>query len=235
MTHQRASIIPDFFRLINARHHGAGGPEGTSPGLSKWKSGNPSLSVPNFQISRDESLDNKPIIFVRKRVKTHLYGNVEFQNFLAEDPWTARSKGREREAKGREGRGEEGREEWKREGGGEGDGRQEGKGERKGTGWKDEKRRKRRERILDPSIFQTDRRHWSTEVMEEESNSASLGVITVEKLHNMLVEEWSTPFNHANADFMQVPEGNCNDRVLPADGWGDVSNLCLNMPQVSSC
>jgi hypothetical protein len=54
----------------------------------------PKLNVPNFQISRDETLDNKPITFSENVLKL-TYGNVEFQNF-PENPRTPRSKGRER-------------------------------------------------------------------------------------------------------------------------------------------
>jgi hypothetical protein len=84
------------------------------------------------QISRDETLDNKPVTFVRKRVKTNLQQYVEFQNFPGEDP---RSKGRE-EWNREEGWGEEGNEM----------GRLEGKwwkGRAKGRR-KDRKKRKRR-------------------------------------------------------------------------------------------
>jgi hypothetical protein len=63
-------------------------------------------------LSCDETLDNKPIIFVRKRVKTHLQ-QCRIPKFSGEDPQTPVSrKGKEREGGveerngvGREGRG----------------------------------------------------------------------------------------------------------------------------------
>jgi hypothetical protein len=78
--------------------------------------------VPNFQISRDETLDNKPIIFVRKRVKIHLR-QCRIPKFSGEDPGP-HSKGREREG------GKSGRE--KRGGEGEGEGKGMGRGGREG-------------------------------------------------------------------------------------------------------
>jgi hypothetical protein len=64
------------------------------------------LSVANFQNSRDETLHNKPIIFVPKRVKTHVQ-QCRIQKISGEDPRTPRSKGRETEGgkRGGEGRG----------------------------------------------------------------------------------------------------------------------------------
>jgi hypothetical protein len=60
------------------------------------------------QISRDETLDNKPILALSENALKLIYGNVEFQNFPGEDP---RFKGREREGgkSGRKKRGGEGR------------------------------------------------------------------------------------------------------------------------------
>jgi hypothetical protein len=58
--------------------------------------------VPNFQIFRDETLNNKPIIFVRKSVKTHLRQSIT-QKFSGGGPPAPRFKGREREG-GKSGR-----------------------------------------------------------------------------------------------------------------------------------
>jgi hypothetical protein len=88
--------------------------------------------VPNFQISRDKTVDNKPIIFVRKRVKTHLR-HCRIPKCSGGRPPDPRFKGREREGdksgrkkRGGEGRGEDGevgRGGWK--GRAEGEGRKE--------------------------------------------------------------------------------------------------------------
>jgi hypothetical protein len=58
------------------------------------------------QISRDETLDNKPILALSENALKLIYGNVEFQNFPGEDPLQGEGKGR--------------REEWKKEEGWEG-------------------------------------------------------------------------------------------------------------------
>jgi hypothetical protein len=103
----------------------------------------PLLSVPNFQISRGEILYNKPIIFVRKRAKTHPQ-QCRISKFSAEDHGERMG----------------GREEWKREEGW----REEGKGwgRRKGMcrteGLKEREGREREEKgggmgeDLDPDI-----------------------------------------------------------------------------------
>jgi hypothetical protein len=93
--------------------------------------------VPNFQNSRDETLHNKPILFVPKRIKTHLR-QCRIQKISGGGPPDPPLQGE----------GEGGREEWKRggdeEGRGEGrggrKGRVEGKGLRKGKGRKEEKK-----------------------------------------------------------------------------------------------
>jgi hypothetical protein len=104
------------------------------------------LSVPNLQISRDETLDNKPIIFVRKRVKTH-ERQCRIPKFSGEDHRTSAPRGGKREG----GRVEENR-------GGRGGSleRKGWKGRAKGKG-RDGKRTKRRrgrgeERNLDPDV-----------------------------------------------------------------------------------
>jgi hypothetical protein len=99
--------------------------------------------VPNFQITRDETLDNKPIIFVRKRVKTHLRQS-RIPKFFGEGSPDPRSKRRERGGERRleerrgEGKGmrEVGREGWKGMGGWEGLKEREGleRGEKGGEG-----------------------------------------------------------------------------------------------------
>jgi hypothetical protein len=69
------------------------------------------LSVPIFQISRDETLDNKPIIFVLKRVKTRLR-QCRIQKFSGEDPGPplqGERKGAGKVEEGGEGRGWGGR------------------------------------------------------------------------------------------------------------------------------
>jgi hypothetical protein len=81
--------------------------------------------VLNFKISRDETLDNKPIIFVRKRVKTHPWQRriTKFFGGRPPDPPTPRGgKGREGgvEERLRMGRGREGRGSRKGRGGTEG-------------------------------------------------------------------------------------------------------------------
>jgi hypothetical protein len=53
--------------------------------IVKMKIWQPLLSMSNFKISRDETLNNKPIIFVRKHIKTQ-HRNIEFQNFPGRTP-----------------------------------------------------------------------------------------------------------------------------------------------------
>jgi hypothetical protein len=82
--------------------------------------------VPNFQISRDETLENKPITFVRKRVETHLQ-QCRIPKFsgggLPDDPLQGggereegRSVSEKRSGEGRGGDGEVGKEEVERKG-----------------------------------------------------------------------------------------------------------------------
>jgi hypothetical protein len=47
------------------------------------------------QISRDETIDNKPILALSENALKLIYGNVEFQNFLGEDPASSGEKGKE--------------------------------------------------------------------------------------------------------------------------------------------
>jgi hypothetical protein len=60
------------------------------------------------QISRDETLDNKPILALSENALKLIYGNVEFQNFPGEDPASRGGKGKEGKS-GRKKRGGEGR------------------------------------------------------------------------------------------------------------------------------
>jgi hypothetical protein len=74
------------------------------------------------QISRDETLDNKPILALSENALKLIYGNVEFQNFLGEDPASRGGKGKEGRVEERRGVGRvgEGDDEVGRGGGREG-------------------------------------------------------------------------------------------------------------------
>jgi hypothetical protein len=63
--------------------------------------------VSNFKISRDETLDNKPIVIVRKRVKTHLRQCI-ISEFSGEGP-PLEGEGNGGEKSGREQRGGDGK------------------------------------------------------------------------------------------------------------------------------
>jgi hypothetical protein len=80
--------------------------------------------VPNFEISRDETLDNKPIVFVRKRVKIYLR-QCRIPKFSGRTPGAPAP----RERKGREGK----------------SGREKRGGEERGRGWGGKKGRGGRE------------------------------------------------------------------------------------------
>jgi hypothetical protein len=74
------------------------------------------------QISRDETLDNKPILALSENALKLIYGNVEFQNFPGEDPASRGGKGKEGRVEERRGVGRvgEGDDEVGRGGGREG-------------------------------------------------------------------------------------------------------------------
>jgi hypothetical protein len=117
-------------RLANSRHEGETKGARELSRIVKMKIWQPLwLSVPNFQISRDETLDYKPIIFVQNCVKC-TYGNVEFQNYPGRTPAPRGGEGRVEESRGGERRGRG----WgvRRERGG-------GEGLRERKGWKEEK------------------------------------------------------------------------------------------------
>jgi hypothetical protein len=61
------------------------------------------ISVPKFQNSRDETLHNKPILFVPKRIKTHLR-QCRIQKISGGGPPDPPLQGEEREG-GKSGRG----------------------------------------------------------------------------------------------------------------------------------
>jgi hypothetical protein len=120
-------------------------------------------SVPNFQISRDKTLDNKPLSLSENALKL-TYGNVEFQNFPGRTPEPP-LQGRKREA-GQSGREKRGGEE------GEEDGRECRKGRSGREGLKEREWVERGEkgggegkRNLDPSMFQTDQCHCSQTIV----------------------------------------------------------------------